>query len=73
MNCFVGEVTHEQCHKQDYKPVPEEVISLSDLPEEDQNLLKLRVSAEIKISVITINLNIWKNSTIYLERSVVIP
>ena len=48
MNCFVGEVTHEQCHKQDYKPMPDEVISLSDLPEEDQNLLNLRVSAEIK-------------------------
>lgn len=48
MNCFVGEVTQEQCHKQDYKPVPKELISLSDLSEDQQTLLKLRVSPEIK-------------------------
>ena len=36
MNCFVGEVTEEECHKQDYKAVPKEVISLNNLPEDQQ-------------------------------------
>ena len=47
MNCFVGEVTQEECHKQDYKAVPKELISLNDLRKDQQTLLKLRVSTEI--------------------------
>ena len=43
MNCFVGDVTQEECRKQDYKAVPKEVISLNDLPEDQQILPKLRV------------------------------
>lgn len=45
MSCFVGELIHEQCHKQDYKPVPNEIglLIVSKLDFEEQNLLKLRV------------------------------
>lgn len=47
MSCFVGELVHDQCHKQDYKTVPNEILMVSDLPLEEQNLLKLRVKNEI--------------------------
>lgn len=47
MSCFVGELIHEQCHKQDYKPVPNEILIVSKLDFEEQNLLKLRVKNEI--------------------------
>ena len=48
MSCFVGELISEQCHKQHYKKeIPQELIRVSDLPANEQYLLKLRVSAEI--------------------------
>lgn len=47
MDCFVGAFTGEPCHKQDYVSVPKEVIRVSELSEDDQILLKLRISKEI--------------------------
>lgn len=47
MSCFVGELISEQCHKQDYKAVPNEILMVSDLPLEEQNLLKMRLKNEI--------------------------
>lgn len=47
MDCFVGVLTGEQCHKQDYQSVPKEVIRMSELSEDSQMLLKLRISKEI--------------------------
>ena len=47
MNCFVGIFTGEQCHKQNYQLVSEELIKASDLSVDDQTLLELRVSKEI--------------------------
>jgi len=48
MSCFVGELISEQCHKQHYKnEVPQDLIKMSDLPTEEQCLLKLRISNEI--------------------------
>ena len=64
MNCFVGEVIIK-----DYKAVPKEVISLNDLPEDQQTLLKLRVSTEINISHTAIRLQGGKEISIILLKS----
>lgn len=47
MNCFVGIFTGEQCHKQEYQAVLEEVMLISELAVDEQTLLKLRVSEQI--------------------------
>lgn len=48
MECSVGLLTGELCHKPDYQPFSKEIYKISDLRESEQLLLELRLSSELE-------------------------
>lgn len=47
MECSLGMITSELCHKRCYKPYSEKIFNIKEISENDQLLLKLRVSSDL--------------------------
>ena len=47
MECSVGLFVKEDCHKTYYHPFSKEIFQVSDLPQNEHTLIKLRVNQSI--------------------------